>query len=100
MYHTLSDCSGGGWVNGAGDQTPTGQPRGHIKTQGSSLGDRGGEGRGWVSTSTTVAAGPTKAYRSPPSRESQQLGKKRQAVSTQSAPCPLGNQCARKKYIN
>lgn len=74
---TLSYWNG---VNGAGDQTPHRPVKGQIKTGGPAW--EIGEGRGWVSTSTTAAAGPTKAYRSPPSRESQQLGK-RQAVSTQ-----------------
>lgn len=59
-----------------------------------------GEERGWASTSTTAAAGPTKAYRSPPSRESQQLGKK-QAVSTKShARGRVDNQCVREKYMS
>lgn len=30
-----------------------------------------------ICTKTTAAAGPTKEYRSPPSRDSQQLGKRR-----------------------
>lgn len=41
-----------------------------------------------VPTSTTAAAGPTKAYSSPPSRESQQLGEGGRLVSGQTRPHP------------
>lgn len=82
---TLSDWSGVRAAT-AGDQVPTGHLRGREGPRGPAV--EGGEGRrgeGWVGTSTTAAAGPTKAYRSPPSRESQQLGTK-QAVRTSTMP--------------
>ena len=47
----------------------------------------GRQGAG-VPTSTTAAAGPTKAYSSPPSRESQQLGEGGRLVSGQTQPHP------------
>lgn len=57
-----------------------------VTLRGCSPGPRWGP-RGGVCTSTTAAAGPTKAYSSPPSRESQQLGRER-AVSGQAWVLP------------
>lgn len=40
------------------------------------------EGKVKIHTKTTAAAGPTKEYRSPPSRDSQQLYKRSKNINT------------------